>query len=189
MIVIVNIELYPISCKRSSIFYYIFHTVHDYMCSDRHKWVRCIHGNRMVCCRHRPTGCRSATPLPTADRAVTVSTRHNLSQGFPYPDRLGFRNRLSGRVCGDPILLSEDFLNLLCHFLVSEAAIFYRKIRDQLIWVMTDLINLIPVFIVIRMGGFHLVDLCIQCFFQGTVRIFSGINIFIRTGIAGRDDR
>ena len=158
------------------------------MGSDRHKWVRCIHGNRMICCRHRPTGCRPATPLATAYRAVTVPTCHNLSQGFPYPDSLGFRNRLSGRVCGDPILLSEDLLNLLCHFIVSEAAVFYRKIRDQLIWVMTDLINLVPVFVIIRMGGFHLVDLCIQCFFQGTVRIFSGINIFIRTGITGRND-
>ena len=53
---------------------------------------------------------------------------------------------------------------------------------------MTNLINLIPVFIIIRMGGFHLVDLCVQCFFQSPVRIFSSINILIRTGITGRDD-
>ena len=63
-----------------------------------------------------------------------------------------------------------------------------RQITNQSKRVMPDSIQIVAVFVIIRMGGFHLVDLCVQCFFQSPVRIFSSINILIRTGITGRDD-
>ena len=159
MIIIINIKLNTISCKSSGIFYYIFHTIHNDMGSHRYKRIRCIYCDRMISCRHRTAGCRSSTPLPTADGAVTIPTGDNLSQWFSYPNCLCFGNCLPGRICRNTILLTENGLYLLCYFIISKTTVFYGQIRDQLIWIMSDFINLVPVFIVIRMRGFHLIDL------------------------------
>ena len=54
-----------------------------------------------------------------------------------------------------------------------------------MIRIMSDLAYVVLVFIIVRMSGFHLIDLLVQSRFQRNIVVLSRIDIFIRSRICG----
>ena len=188
MITIIYIKLNTIFCKCSRIFYYIFHSVHNDMGSHWHKWLGSIYCNRMISLWICATCSRTTTPLPATDWTVTISAGHHLSQWFPNPDLFLFCYSFSCRVRIQPILFLKNLLDLIRNLCIGKTAILDCQVRNKLIRVVSNLINLELELIIVGMVCLHLIDLLIQCIFQCYISIFRSINIFILTGITGRNN-
>ena len=81
------------------------------------------------------------------------------------------------------ILLLEQFLDNRFDLSSGELLINCRQMRNQLIRVMPDLVKLIAVFIITRMGGLHLPNLLIQFFFQFQIILFCTFHVGILAGV------
>ena len=77
----------------------------------------------------------------------------------------------------------KQFLDNRLDLSSGELLINCRQMRNQLIRVMADLVQLIAVFIIARMGGFHLPNLLIQFFFQFQIIFFRTFHVGILAGI------
>ena len=77
----------------------------------------------------------------------------------------------------------EQFLDNRLDLSSGELLINRSQMGNKLIWVMPDLIQLIAVFIVARMGGFHLPNLLIQFFFQLQIILFCTFHVGILAGV------
>ena len=77
----------------------------------------------------------------------------------------------------------EQFLDNRLNLSSGELLINCRQMRNQLIRVMADLVQLIAVFIIARMGGFHLPNLLIQFFFQLQIILFCTFHVGILAGV------
>ena len=77
----------------------------------------------------------------------------------------------------------KQFLDNRFDLSSGELLINCRQMRNQLIRVMPDLIQLIAIFIIARMGGFHLPNLLIQFFFQFQIIFFRTFHVGILAGI------
>ena len=161
MAVIINIKLYPIPGKSAGILHHILHAVHHNLRPHRHKGIGGIHRYRMVCRRVCAAGRGSACPCATADGTVTIPARYHLPQRFPDTHGFCFRHRIIDFIHIQAVLLPEDFFHFIRHLAVSKFPVFCSEIGNQMIRVMRNLIYLIPVFIIPRMSGFHVVDLAV----------------------------
>ena len=81
------------------------------------------------------------------------------------------------------ILLLEQFLDNRLDLSSGELLINRCQVRNQLVRVMPDLVKLIAIFIIARMGGFHLPNLLIQFFFQFQIIFFRTFHVGILAGI------
>ena len=54
-----------------------------------------------------------------------------------------------------------------------------------MIRIMSDLAYVVLVFVIVRMSGFHLIDLLVQSYFQRNIVVVSCIDIFICSRICG----
>jgi len=79
--------------------------------------------------------------------------------------------------------LLEQFLDNRLNLSSGELLINRSQMGNKLIRVMPDLIQLIAVFIVARMGGFHLPNLFIQFFFQLQIILFRTFHVGILAGV------
>ena len=77
----------------------------------------------------------------------------------------------------------KQFLDNRLDLSSGELLINCRQMRNQLIRVMADLVQLIAVFIIVRMGEFHLPNLLIQFFFQFQIIFFRTFHVGILAGI------
>ena len=77
----------------------------------------------------------------------------------------------------------EQFFDNRLDLSSGELLINRSQMGNKLIRVMPDLIQLITVFIIARMGGFHLPNLLIQFFFQFQIIFFRTFHVGILAGI------
>ena len=77
----------------------------------------------------------------------------------------------------------EQFFDNRLDLSSGELLIDRSQMGNKLIWVMPDFVQLIAVFIVARMGGFHLPNLLIQFFFQFQIIFFRTFHVGIFAGI------
>ena len=78
----------------------------------------------------------------------------------------------------------EQFFDNRLDLSSGELLINRSQMGNKLIRVMPDLIQLITVFIIARVGGFHLPNLLIQFFFQFQIIFFSTFHVGIFAGIS-----
>ena len=83
-----KLQMTMIPCKITSVLNLIKNTIHDNFCSHRDCRGRSINSNGMVGSWHNTRCSRPSSPSATTNRAVTISTGHNISKRFPfsYPD-------------------------------------------------------------------------------------------------------
>ena len=77
----------------------------------------------------------------------------------------------------------EQFFDNRLDLSSGELLINRSQMGNKLIRVMPDLIQLITVFIIARMGGFHLPNLLIQFFFQFQIILFCTFHVGIFAGV------
>ena len=77
----------------------------------------------------------------------------------------------------------EQFLDNRLNLSSGELLIDRSQMGNKLIRVMPDFVQLITIFIVARMGGFHLPNLLIQFFFQLQIILFRTFHVGILAGI------
>ena len=189
MVAVIHVKLYAVPCKGSRIFHHIFHTVHDHFCSHWHKGIACIHGNGMVSLGIDAACRRAAGPLSAADGATAVATGYNLPQGFPHPHHLCLCHGFPCAFRGNAVLTLKDFLDLILYLLIGKFPVLCGKIRDQVVRIVGDLVNLVAVLVITGMAALHTVDLLIQSCFQFGIRIFHCINILICTPVSRAGNR
>ena len=185
MVAVIHIKLYPIPGKSSRILHHILYAIHDDFCSYWNKRIRSIHGNGMAGCGIDTTCRRTAGPLPAADRTTAVTASYDLPQGFPHPHHLCFCHGFPCAFRGNAVLALKNFLHLILYLFIGKFPIFCRKVRNQVIRVVRDFINLIAVLVISRIAAFHAVDLFVQRRLQRRIRILHCINILVRTPISG----
>ena len=184
MRIIINIKIHSISRKSTGILHSVFHTVHDDPSSHWHGRIRCIYCNSMIGSWHDSTGSWTTRPSATADRAVAISTGYNLSQRFTNPYRSGLCDCLCFAFHIHAILRFKQFLNHILYIRIFEFTIFHGKKRNQMIRIMGDLINVVAILVIVRISGFDVVDLPVQCILQCFISIFRRVDIIICAGIS-----
>ena len=184
MRIIINIEIDAISCKCTCILHSVFHTVHDDSGSHWYGRIRCIYCNGMIGSWHDSTGSWTTRPSATADGAVAISTGYNLSQRFSDSNRSGLCDCLCFSFHIHAILCFKQFLNHIFYIRIFELTIFHGKKRNQMIRIMGDLINVVAILVIVRISGFDVVDLPVQCILQCFVSIFGRVDIIICTWIS-----
>ena len=120
----------------------------------------------MVCSRIDTGGSRTTRPYSAADGAAAIGTCDHLSDVVANLNRPGSNTGLGSDFFGKMVLQVENGFQFRLYLIESEVLILGAQVADEHGGIVTDLRQIVVIFLTAGMPGFHRVDLLLKLGFE-----------------------